>query len=215
LLEFGPGTGFFARRWLAKYPQTAYKAHETDTSCYTSLQEIGVTLVVASAQIEDTDPVDLVVMSHVLEHVSNPIEFLKNATQNLRKGGVLFIEVPCRDWEHKPIYEPHLLFFDKDPMQHLLRNLGFEDIKMSYHGQEIEQLRSASVWRSKLMALRSKLIALGLVAPFSRIKPGMEILKDQLERAVLSPFKAYLEIERPAWWLRAIARKGQVPKSSS
>jgi SAM-dependent methyltransferase len=162
----------------------------------------------ASALAEDTVPVDLVVISHVLEHMSNPIEFLKNATQNLHKGGVLFIEVPCRDWEHKPIDEPHLLFFDKSPMQHLLKHLGFEDLQMSYHGQEIEQLRSAPVWRTKLMALRSKLITLGLVAPFARIRPGMEALSDPLERAAVAPFKAHRETQKPAWWLRAIARKG-------
>jgi len=207
LLEFGPGTGFFARNWLARYPQTAYKACETDTSCHASLQEMGVHLVVASALVEEASPIDLVLMSHVLEHVSNPIEFLKNATGNLRKDGALFIEAPCRDWEHKPIDEPHLLFFDKGPMQHLLRHLGFEDIQVSYHGQEIERLRSASMWRSKLMALRSKLITLGLVAPFARIRPGMEALNDPIERAAAAPFQAHRETQKPAWWLRAIARK--------
>lgn len=208
LLEFGPGPGFFARNWLARYPQTAYKACETDTSCHASLQEMGVRLVAASALAEDARPIDLVVMSHVLEHISNPIKFLTDATRNLRKDGALFIEVPCRDWEHKPIDEPHLLFFDKGPMQRLLSHLGFEDIQVSYHGQEIEHLRLASVWRSKLMALRSKLITLGLVAPFARIRPGMGALTDPLERAAVAPFEAHRETQTPAWWLRAIARKG-------
>jgi len=207
LLEFGPGTGFFARNWLARYPQTSYKACETDTSCHDSLKDVGVHLVEVSAKPEDNMPVDLVVMSHVLEHVSNPIKFLTDATRNLRKGGALFIEVPCRDWEHKPIDEPHLLFFDKGPMQHLLSHLGFEDIQVSYHGQEIERLRSGSRWRPRFMALRSKLIDLGLVAPFARMRPGMEALTDPLERAVLAPFQAHCEMQKPSWWLRAIARK--------
>lgn len=207
LLEVGPGQGFFARNFLEKHPETTYMAIETDTSCYTSLKEMGVRLVDDSSKSEDNMPVDLVVMSHVLEHVSNPREFISNATRNLHKGGSLFIEVPCRDWEHKPIDEPHLLFFDKGSMQHLLRHLGFEDIQVSYHGQEIKQLRSASVWRSKLMALRSKLITLGLVAPFARIRPGMEALNDPLERAAVAPFQAHRETQKPAWWLRAIARK--------
>ena len=209
LLEFGPGLGFFARNWLASYPQTAYSACETDASCHASLQKMGILLVAAPALVEDTVPVDLVVMSHVLEHMSNPIGFLKNATRNMRNDGVLFIEVPCRDWEHKPIDEPHLLFFDKGPMQLFLRQLGFEDIQVSYHGQEIERLRSASGWRSKLMALRSKLITLGLVAPFARIRPGMEALTDPLERAAVALFQAHCETQKPAWWLRAIARKAQ------
>jgi SAM-dependent methyltransferase len=209
VLELGPGLGFFARNFLKKHPETTYLAIETDTSCHASLKEMGVHIVAASALAEDSIPIDLVVMSHVLEHVSNPIEFLKDATQNLRKDGALFIEVPCRDWVHKPIDEPHLLFFDKVSMQYLLRQLGFEDIQLSYHGQEIERLRSASVWQSKLMALRSKLIVLGLVAPFARIRLGMEAIDDSLERAVVAPFQAHLETQKPAWWLRAIARKAQ------
>jgi SAM-dependent methyltransferase len=208
LLELGPGPGFFARNWLERHPETTYMAIETDTSCHDSLKDVGVHLVEVSAKQEDNMPVDLVVMSHVLEHVSNPIKFLTDATRNLRKDGALFIEVPCRDWEHKPIYEPHLLFFDKGPMHHLLSKLGFDDIQVSYHGQEIYRLRSASVWRSRLMVLRSKLIALGLIAPFARIRPGMEALTDPLERAAVAPFKAHRETQKPAWWLRAVARKG-------
>jgi hypothetical protein len=207
LMEVGPGHGFFARNFLEKYPDTTYRAIETDTSCYTSLKDVGVHLVDVSSKMEKIMPVDLVVMSHVLEHVANPRGFISDVTQNLREGGILFIEVPCRDWEYKPINEPHLLFFDKGPMQHLLRQMGFEDIQVSYHGQEIERLRSVSVLRSKLMALRSRLITLGVVAPFARIRPGMEALTDPLERAAVAPFKAHCEMHKPSWWLRAIAHK--------
>ena len=207
LMELGPGPGFFARSLLVKHPATTYLAIETDTSCHASLREVGVHLVEASAMAEKSTSVDLVVMSHVLEHVSNPIKFLKDATRNLRKGGAIFIEVPCRDWEHKPIDEPHLLFFDKGPMQQLLSTLGFGNIEVSYHGQEIDRLRSASVLRVNWMAVRSKLIALGLVAPFAWVRPGMESLADPLERAATAPFKAHCESSEPAWWLRAVAQK--------
>lgn len=207
LLELGPGPGFFAFNWLERHPETTYLACETDTSCHASLHKIGVSLVETSVLMEDAAAVDLVVMSHVLEHVSNPIKFLGDATRNLRKGGALFIEVPCRDYEHKSIDEPHLLFFDKKPMHQLLSTLGFDNIQVSYHGQEISRLRSASVLRARLIALRSKLIALGLVAPFARARPGMEMLTDPLERAAVAPFDAHCESSRPAWWLRALATK--------
>jgi len=208
LIEVGPGPGFFARNWIERHPETTYMAIETDISCHDSLKDLGVYLVEDSAKPEDNMPVDLVVMSHVLEHVSNPVKFLTDATRDLRKGGAVFIEVPCRDWEHKPIDEPHLLFFDKGPMNHLLGKLGFEDIQLGYYGQEIEQLRSPSFLRNKLLALRSRLIAVGLIAPFARLRPGMEVLTDPLERAAVAPFKAHRETQEPAWWLRAIARKG-------
>ena len=207
LVELGPGPGFFARNWLENNPETVYLAIETDTSCHAPLQELGVQLVDASAMAGENTSVDLIVMSHVLEHVPNPAEFLKNATRNLRTGGALFIEVPCRDWEHKPIDEPHLLFFDKGPMHRLLNRLNFDHIEVSYHGQGIDRLRSTSILRTRLMALRSRLITLGLVAPFARIRPGMEILTNPLERATVAPYNAHCESSRPAWWLRALATK--------
>ena len=207
VLELGPGPGFFARNWLERHPSSIYNAIETDSSCHASLKEIGVHLVGRSENQAKEEPFDLIVMSHVLEHVSHPMQFISVATQNLRKGGVLFIEVPCQDWQHKRIDEPHLLFFDKEPMKRLLGNQGFEEIKLSYHGQKIANLRKASKVDSTIMALRSKLIGMGLTAPFGQRQPGMEALTSSLERAVLAPYQAHEESAEPAWWLRAMAIK--------
>jgi len=215
VLEIGPGSGFLAQHWIAKYPGTSYYGCETDAACHGMLREMGVHLAELSELTKHGrgGSFDLVLMSHVLEHVQNPTCFLMDATQKLRKGGVLFIEVPCRDDEHKRLDEPHLLFFDKGPMQHLLQKVGFYDIQATYHGQEIERLRSTSAWRAKAMAVRSKLIAIGIVWPFARIRPGMECLTDPLERATVAPFQAHLEKNEPAWWLRAVARKGSSSQS--
>ena len=209
ILEYGPGQGFFSRNWLERNPQTKYTAIETDNSCHASLREMGVQLIDSTTigRGNESESVDLVVMSHVLEHISNPIKFLTEATRNLRKFGVLFIEVPCGDWEHKPIDEPHLLFFDKKSMLHLMKTLGFEHIQLSYHGQEISKLRSISFLESKLKAVRSKLISFGLIWPFAKNRTGMELIENPLERAVLAPYKAHCESSTPAWWLRVVAIK--------
>jgi len=207
VLELGPGPGFFARNWLEKHSSTIYNAIEPDSSCHASLQEIGVCLMDPDQLHARGEPFDLIVMSHVLEHVSRPIEFISEATKNLRKGGAIFIEVPCRDWEHKPIEEPHLLFFDKGPMKWLLESQGFREIKVSYHGQKIAHLQKAPKVRSKIMALRFRLIELGLTTPFGQRQPGMEELTSSLERAVLAPYLAHRESMEPAWWLRALGIK--------
>lgn len=203
VLELGPGPGFFAKSWLEQSPDSVYSVVETDSSCHESLQALGARLVGNS----DVVPADLVVMSHVLEHVSDPVAFVRVATRGLRPGGVLFIEVPCRDWEHKALDEPHVLFFDKKPMHRLLDGLGFGDIEVSYYGQPVSKLRSESWLRVKLMAVRGKLISLGFVGLFSRSEPGLETLHSPLERAMVTPFSAHRESVEPAWWLRAIARK--------
>jgi len=200
--EVGPGPGWFARSWMAQHPRTTYSAVETDASCHAVLREIGVHL-----SPDGNAPVDLVVMTHVLEHVIEPAAFLLEQTQRLRPGGALFIEVPCRDWEHKSIDEPHLLFFDKEPMKQLLGSQGFREIKVSYHGQKIAHLQKASKVDSTIMALRSKLIGMGVIVPFGQMRRGMEALTSSLERAVLAPYLAHQESMEPAWWLRALAIK--------
>ncbi len=203
VLEFGPGPGWFARSWLESVPHGAYSAIETDRSCHDSLMRLGVVLVSTPVGVVS----DLVVMSHVLEHVPDPVGFVRTATQGLISGGVIFIEVPCRDWEHKSLDEPHVLFFDKTPMRKLLTDLGFVDVELGYYGQPLRELKSPSWLHARWIQIRSKLISLGCVAPFATRRPGMESLADPIERAVVAPFKAHVESVEPAWWLRAVARK--------
>ena len=47
------------------------------------------------------DEYDFVIISHVLEHVTEPISFLKSFVDKMKNGGHLFIEVPCMDWKIK------------------------------------------------------------------------------------------------------------------
>lgn len=203
VLEFGPGLGFFAKSFKELYPSSIYSVVETDSSCHKSLQALGVQIVEAS----NIDSCDLVVMSHVLEHVSDPVTFLHSATRGLRQGGAIFIEVPCQDWKHKALDEPHVLFFEKKSMQLLLARLGFDDIQVGYYGQSIRSLCSRSWLHNKLMAIRGKLISLGVISPFSTMEEGLEPLSCPLERAMVKPFLAHYESDEPAWWLRVFARK--------
>ena len=111
VFEIGPGPGYFATHWIKKHPDAKYFAIESDNSCHGSLKSAGVELISSMDSLKE-NYADMVVISHVLEHVTNPADFLQFATSKLKKGGVLFIEVPCQDWKHKPLDEPHLLFSD-------------------------------------------------------------------------------------------------------
>lgn len=208
VLEIGAGAGHFARHWLARHPETRYHAIESDASCHCGLLQLGVTLHGNPSEPFENTQVDLVVMSHVLEHTADPYDFVLMASAGLRAGGAHFIEVPCRDWEFKNEDEPHLLFFDKDPMKRLLTRVGCRDITLSYHGCEISRLRLRLPQTDLYGRFRARLIRLGVVAPFAGTSPGLEVLDDPLERAAVAPFEAHRECQEPAWWLRAVARKG-------
>lgn len=40
---------------------------------------------------------DFLIANHVIEHLPNPLLFLKNASRVLKKGGILFLAIPDRD----------------------------------------------------------------------------------------------------------------------
>jgi SAM-dependent methyltransferase len=44
--------------------------------------------------------IDFIIANHVIEHVVNPIMFLKNMTRNLSKGGRMLLTVPNKDFTH-------------------------------------------------------------------------------------------------------------------
>jgi ubiquinone/menaquinone biosynthesis C-methylase UbiE len=208
ILEIGPGTGIFAKKWISKYPGNKYYAVETDTSCYPSLEQIGVNITKSSEVINLGKQFDLVIMSHVLEHVSNPSEFISQSTKFLKKDGVVFIEVPCNDWQHKPEDEPHLLFFHKKPMQQFMESLGFINIQLSYHGKSIEELKNGKTKRSLRMRLYDALIKKGRYRLASYLYNGESRHLNYIEKAVIFPFNAHSTSSEPAWWLRVVAQKG-------
>ena len=209
ILEIGPGSGAFAAQWLKMKPQTDYWAVESDASCHDALRALGVRLAESPASLPEGHSVGLVVMSHVLEHTTRPAEALCSVADRLSPGGVLFVEVPCRDFEHKPLDEPHVQFFDKAPMRRLLERLAFTDIQLTYHGQRIDTLKPGHLWERAARVLRHQLLTMGFSAPFSVMEPGLEPITDSFERAVVKPFLAHLEQPVPSWWLRAVAVKGR------
>jgi SAM-dependent methyltransferase len=204
VLEIGPGHGYFAENWILHHPENTYLAIESDASCFDPLQKLGVKIMA------NTDPIanaDLVVMSHVLEHIAEPASFLQTFAKKLRKGGALFIEVPCQDWKHKPLDEPHLLFFEKKTMKRLLERAGFENIEVAYYGQKIQDLKNRPFLYPYFTKARNLFIRMGILWPFAAKQKGMEELDDPYERVAVAPYQAHIESNEPAWWLRAAAIK--------
>jgi 2-polyprenyl-3-methyl-5-hydroxy-6-metoxy-1,4-benzoquinol methylase len=205
ILEIGPGVGYLAEKWLKFFPNLKYSVVETDTSCHSSLNKIGINVYNNIEDVPETSIFDLVIHSHVLEHVINPVEFLKNNTFFLRHGGVLFIDVPCNDWKFKELDEPHLLFFDKKPMLYLLNEqLNHRNIQISYHGNEINNILKKSNFRF----LRKIIFKFKMV--FKIV--NWVILDDKKyltfnEYLMISDFKPQMTNKSESWWLRSISIK--------
>ncbi|MDA0328587.1 MAG: class I SAM-dependent methyltransferase [Gemmatimonadetes bacterium] len=208
VLEIGPGHGMFARHLLALRPTTRYWAVETDLSCRPTLDGMGVRVLESVQEMpSDAPPFDLAIASHVLEHVADPCAFVSAMLGTLRPGGVLFLEVPCRDHEHKALDEPHLLFFDKPAMLRLLTDLGADQVELSYHGIPLRQLTHP--WHRFGRRIGRLMTRVGVRASgFGAARPDVfadPALAEEWE--VVRPFRAHETSTEPAWWLRAVAVK--------
>ena len=211
VLEIGPGHGFLCKHFKAKIPDLAYVAVESDLSLHSRLEKLGAEVYSDLSDVPE-ESFDMVVASHVLEHLSEPVEFARALHCLIAPGGCIFIEVPCRDFEFKDMDEPHLLFFDKPGMERLLQQIGFREIVLSYHGQEI----------TKMVALQGASVQTGLRVRIARKcgriytrcagkigigDKGPASIDDVATWAAVRQYEAHLTREEPSWWLRAMAKK--------
>lgn len=81
-------------------------------------------------------PFDVITSLQVLEHVDDPLLFLKEIGKNLKPKGYLYLELPNIDdvlltcfnvagYEDFYYREPHLSYFSKNTLRRLLRRAGF------------------------------------------------------------------------------------------
>jgi len=201
ILEIGPGTGVLTDLMKQHWSPDILVAVETDQQCRQILEEKGIRSVGdLSAAADLVGGVDLVAASNVMDHVSDPQAFLKEIHSLLVSGGHLFIEVPCRDWEFKDVWESHLLFFDREPMRLLLEQEGFEVVDISYFGSLIRELKPAVWWEKLFRFGRSE--ESGWELPLDGLKPR--------ESDRVKAFSAHVAKDDPARWLRVVARKTSV-----
>jgi len=69
---------------------------------------------------------NLIVFSHILEHLNDPQAMIKAASEKLRAGGLIFIDVPYRDYLFKNDVFPHILFFSREGMRRMIESAGFD-----------------------------------------------------------------------------------------
>ena len=90
LIEVGCGKGYLVQILLQK----GYDVVGIDPAYEGESRQIVKSKFEATLGIE----ADGLILRHVLEHVANPIAFLKQLCSANRNKGLIYIEVPCFDW---------------------------------------------------------------------------------------------------------------------
>jgi SAM-dependent methyltransferase len=83
---------------------------------------------------------DLGILSHIIEHVPEPLALLASVRERLAPGGVLFLETPNRDDQFKRRNDPHVLFFSPETVAAVLRRARFEPLRVETCGERIEAI---------------------------------------------------------------------------
>ena len=141
LLEVGCGYGYlldearsvFQRRVGTEFsPQAADRARETGAEVFVG----GMEQLPAEAQF------DCVLATQVIEHVYDPLSFMKNVVRHVKPGGHVVLATPdiggalCkamgRRWPSFKVPE-HVIYFDFESLESLMREAGVERVsRMPY-----------------------------------------------------------------------------------
>ena len=85
---------------------------------------------------------DAVIGFHVLEHISKPLAFVKNAQKLLRPGGQIMFELPnvncafkkaCPAYGDFQYWQGHLAYYCDKTLSRLMTDAGLENVRISYY----------------------------------------------------------------------------------
>ena len=136
ILEFGSCTGEF----LYEAAQKGYTVSSVDihpSILYINKTENLKEVIKSDASVhKDKRTYDAIAAFHLIEHLTNPGEFLSNCYRSLNADGVLFLEMPNfgalsrRIWGRRSglLYDYHVCHFDRHSLESLLRKHNYHII---------------------------------------------------------------------------------------
>ena len=89
VLEIGPGRGHFYEQFVKNYKSINYSIIESDLNYINKFKNKNVTIHNGLEEISNKR-FDLIVFSHVLEHIMKPNEFLTKINKILNNNGIIF-----------------------------------------------------------------------------------------------------------------------------
>ena len=159
---FGCGNGRFALSFKRILPAAEVTAIDfCKTSPFTNLsihKNFIPNYIVTKDFWERSEKYDIILLRHVVEHVTNPKDFFVAILTKLNDNGYIYVEVPniknglallFNKW--LPSYYPpyHVVHFTKQNMEYLLRELNV-DYELSYEEMPLMSNLIANMFHQKL-----------------------------------------------------------------
>jgi len=155
LIDVGAGYGIFLDEWRNKFPHTQVLAIEPSSSLAAQCRSKGFEVVediVENVRGEDSSA-DLVVCFEVLEHVYEPLEFVKSLVKLARPGGYVFVSTLGIEgfdlqtlWDKSNQISPphHINFLSSRGFEELFKRAGLVDVMVTTPGQlDVDIVRNA------------------------------------------------------------------------
>jgi len=123
IFELGAGYGYNIKRFGEHFSAAKLFADDPD-GAHSLFPDI------SHAKVTDIKP-DIVIMSHVLEHLLFPRIYIQTILSRLNPGGVIVVEVPNEKHAllvSKPSHQPHITFFTKATLKKMFE--GFEGLQV-------------------------------------------------------------------------------------
>jgi 2-polyprenyl-3-methyl-5-hydroxy-6-metoxy-1,4-benzoquinol methylase len=207
VLDYGGGDGNLLKEFLDRNMDCSL----VDYCPYhiPGINKIGSTVY----DLDEDNKFDLIICSHVIEHVTDPQKVVKALLSHLKDTGVLFIEVPMELWKYPPLLKQpnpitHLNFFSPNSLRNLLITSGGSIEKHHL----IEFVYSSSHWNPGLRCIARKnnspSKSNALVKPDSMdfLKPGL--------RAYIKYYFGYPKLLRLEIMKRISPKRCSQPKCS-
>jgi 2-polyprenyl-3-methyl-5-hydroxy-6-metoxy-1,4-benzoquinol methylase len=147
VLDLGCGFGHLLFGFSQVFPKSRYIGVEYDEKTATTLNQSGFEFLYGG--IDDIsnlkNSIDILITSHVFEHVVDPHLFVEKCMALLKPGGVLLWEMPNLDifnLKCERRHSPHICLWDIDTLKHILTEHGLNILSLQTAGKKYDYIDS-------------------------------------------------------------------------
>jgi 2-polyprenyl-3-methyl-5-hydroxy-6-metoxy-1,4-benzoquinol methylase len=152
LLDVGAGYGFFLE--IARQRGWNVYGTELTDEAVNHCQEKGLTMFKGELQNIDFGDLefDIIISIEVIEHINNPVEYIKKANEILRKGGKFYLTTPnfnsylrhrLKENYNVIEYPNHLCYYTRKTLAKLFNDNGFKTHRIQTTGISLTRLRTS------------------------------------------------------------------------